>query len=97
MSQVLIMAAVNGARRTKADHPALPMTIPEIAADVAACVEAGAAMAHVHVRDDEGRHVLDAALYEQAMAESRRRPGRMCWCRPRPRPLDAISRTRRSR
>lgn len=68
MAQVLIMAAVNGGRRTKADHPALPMTIREIAADVSACVEAGAAMAHVHVRDDEGRHVLDAALYERALA-----------------------------
>jgi 3-keto-5-aminohexanoate cleavage enzyme len=68
MAPVLIMAAVNGARRTKADHPALPITVPEIAADVAACAQAGAAMAHVHVRDDEGRHVLDAALYEQAMA-----------------------------
>jgi 3-keto-5-aminohexanoate cleavage enzyme len=68
MGQVLIMAAVNGARRTKADHPALPMTVPEIAEDVAACTRAGAAMAHVHVRDGEGRHVLDAALYQQALA-----------------------------
>jgi len=68
MAQVLIMAAVNGARRTKADHPALPMTGPEIAEDVAACARAGAAMAHVHVRDGEGRHVLDAALYQQAFA-----------------------------
>jgi len=68
MAQVLIMAAVNGARRTKADHPALPMTGPEIAEDVAACAQAGAAMAHVHVRDGEGRHVLDAALYQQAFA-----------------------------
>ena len=69
MAQVLIMAAVNGARRTKADHPALPMTVAEIAEDAAACAEAGAAMAHIHVRDDEGRHVLDAALYDQALAD----------------------------
>jgi uncharacterized protein (DUF849 family) len=68
MAQVLIMAAVNGGRRTKADHPALPITSAEIAADVAACARAGAAMAHVHVRDDKGRHVLDAALYEQTLA-----------------------------
>lgn len=69
MAPVLIMAAVNGGRRTKADHPALPMTVREIAADVAACAQAGAAMAHVHVRDADGRHVLDAALYQRALAE----------------------------
>ncbi len=69
MAQVLIMAAVNGARRTRADHPALPMSVAEIAADVSACARAGAAMAHVHVRDGAGRHVLDAALYSQAFNE----------------------------
>ncbi len=75
MAKTLIMAAVNGARRTKADHPALPMTITEIGEDVAACAQAGAAMAHVHLRDGEGRHTLDAALYEQAFAEIRARAG----------------------
>lgn len=68
MAQLVVMAAVNGARRTKADHPALPMTVAEIAEDVAACARAGAAMAHVHVRDGEGRHALDARLYRQACA-----------------------------
>lgn len=75
MAQVLIMAAVNGARRTKADHPALPMTAAEIAEDVAACAQAGAAMAHVHVRDGAGLHALDAALYEQALAGIAARAG----------------------
>jgi len=60
MTKTLIMAAVNGARRTKADHPRLPMTLAEIAEDVATCAQAGAAMAHVHVRDGAGLHVLDA-------------------------------------
>jgi 3-keto-5-aminohexanoate cleavage enzyme len=68
MGKTLIMAAVNGGRRTKDDHPALPMTIAEIGQDVAACARAGAAMAHVHVRDGDGRHALDAGLYEQAFA-----------------------------
>lgn len=75
MVQVLIMAAVNGARRTKADHPALPMTPVEIAEDVAACARAGAGMAHVHVRDEEGRHALDAALYRLAFREIVARAG----------------------
>lgn len=75
MAATLIMAAVNGARRTKADHPALPVTVAEIAEDVAACAEAGAAMAHVHVRDGDGRHVLDSGLYEQAFSRIADRVG----------------------
>ncbi|MFP4538207.1 MAG: 3-keto-5-aminohexanoate cleavage protein [Dichotomicrobium sp.] len=65
MAKTLIMAAVNGGRRTKADHPRLPLTTEETAEAVAACARAGAAMAHVHVRDEAGRHVLDAAGYTQ--------------------------------
>lgn len=64
-----IMVAPNGARRTKADHPALPITIPEIVACGAACHAAGADGLHAHVRDAEGRHVLDAGLYAELLAE----------------------------
>lgn len=65
---VIIMAAPNGARRTKADHPALPVTNPEIVAEARLCRDAGAAAYHLHVRDNEGRHSLDAALYREALA-----------------------------
>ena len=71
-----VMVAPNGARRTKRDHPALPMTTSEIARCAAACREAGAAAVHVHVRDAEGRHVLDADLYREATAAIRREVGR---------------------
>lgn len=64
-----IMVAPNGARRGKADHPALPVTIPEIVACAAECFAAGADGIHAHVRDAEGRHVLDAGLYAELMAE----------------------------
>lgn len=57
-NDVLLMVAPNGARRTKADHPALPMTPQELAADAAACLEAGAAALHLHARDAEGAHSL---------------------------------------
>ena len=46
-----IAVAPNGARRTKADHPRLPMTPAEIAREAAAAREAGAAMLHLHIRD----------------------------------------------
>jgi len=64
-----IMVAPNGARRTKADHPALPVTIPEIVACAAPCHAAGADGLHAHVRDAEGGHVLDAGLYAELLAE----------------------------
>lgn len=71
MSALILANAPNGASRTKADHPALPMTAPEIAATAAAILEAGAAMIHVHVRDREGRHLLDADAYREATAAIR--------------------------
>lgn len=67
-----IMLAPNGARLGKADHPALPVTVAEtVAAALAAC-EAGAQALHAHVRDAEGRHVLDAGLYRELIAEMSR-------------------------
>ncbi|MEG4643567.1 3-keto-5-aminohexanoate cleavage protein [Paracoccus sp. APAP_BH8] len=69
MSLPRIMVAPNGARRGKADHPALPVTIPEIVGCARACHAAGAGGIHAHVRDAEGRHVLDAGLYAELIAE----------------------------
>ncbi len=62
----MLIAAPNGARRGKADHPDLPITIAEIAAEAARCQQAGAAVLHLHVRDGNGAHSLDAALYRAA-------------------------------
>ena len=63
-----ITVAPNGARRTKADHPTLPMITDEIAATAKACFNAGADGIHLHVRDDAGVHSLDAGRYRDAMA-----------------------------
>ncbi|MBI1339572.1 3-keto-5-aminohexanoate cleavage protein [bacterium] len=64
----LIAVAPNGARKTRADHPRLPIEPDEIAAEARACRDAGAAMLHLHVRDAEGRHSLDAGRYREAIA-----------------------------
>ena len=71
-----IMVAPNGARRRRSDHPALPETIPQTVETARACFAAGAGAIHAHVRDGEGRHVLDAGLYRELMAElAREVPG----------------------
>ncbi len=64
-----IMVAPNGARRTRADHPALPMTIQQTVETAAACFDQGAGAIHGHVRDADGSHVLDAGLYRELIAE----------------------------
>jgi uncharacterized protein (DUF849 family) len=66
------MVAPNGARRGKADHPALPVTIGEIVAAAQTSHAAGAGGLHAHVRDAEGQHVLDAGLYSELIAEMAR-------------------------
>ncbi len=72
---LVISVAPNGARRTQADHPALPLTPAELAEAAAACLDAGAAMIHLHVRDEAGRHVLDPIGYAEAITAIRRRVG----------------------
>ena len=64
-----IMIAPNGARKGKADHPALPVTITETVKTALACQEAGADGIHAHVRDAEGKHILDAGLYSELLDE----------------------------
>lgn len=62
-----LTVAPNGARKTKADHPALPMTAGELAETARACYAAGAGAIHLHVRDDQGRHSLDSGRYREAI------------------------------
>lgn len=63
-----VMVAPNGARRNKSDHAALPLTIDEIAMTAKSCGDAGASAIHLHVRDADGNHSLDAGRYLDAMA-----------------------------
>ena len=68
---MMIAVAPNGARRQKADHQALPITPAELAETAVECQDAGASMIHLHVRDDQGGHLLDAQAYRAATAAVR--------------------------
>ncbi len=65
---LIVMVAPTGARRGKADHPALPVAPGELARTAADCREAGACMIHLHVRDRDGAHTLEAEAYRTAIA-----------------------------
>ena len=67
MKPVLVMVAPNGARRTKADHPTLPISAAELASTAIECHAAGAAAMHLHVRDAHGRHCLDVSRNAEAV------------------------------
>ena len=69
------MCAPNGARKTQADHPALPISPAELADCAESILQAGASIMHVHVRDDDGRHSLDVDRYRMATDAIRDRVG----------------------
>ena len=75
MKPAIVAVAPNGARKTKSDHPAVPLTADELGRCAADCVAAGAAMLHLHVRRTDGRHTLDVDLYRDATEAVRREAG----------------------
>jgi 3-keto-5-aminohexanoate cleavage enzyme len=75
MDKRIIMCAPNGARRTKQDHPKLPITPEELAQCADEVADAGASILHLHVRDGAGGHSLDTGLYSQAVSAVNERVG----------------------
>jgi 3-keto-5-aminohexanoate cleavage enzyme len=63
----IITVATTGPIATKADNPALPTTPAEIAAEVEAAYQAGASVAHVHLRDPAQRPTADLGIARQVM------------------------------
>ncbi len=55
----LITVAPTGAELEKDAVPALPVTLDELVSTAIACQDAGAAVIHVHIRDDGARPTLD--------------------------------------
>lgn len=53
-SEVILTAAIVGAEITREQTPHLPITPQEIADEAARCREAGVAVIHLHVRNDDG-------------------------------------------
>lgn len=67
-SQALIITvAPNGAYKQASDHSAVPLTATSLATTAKACLAAGAAMLHLHIRDAQGRHSLDVEGYRDAV------------------------------
>lgn len=67
MAKTIITVATTGAWPTKKNNPNVPMTPKEIAEDVYKCWKAGAAVAHLHMRDDEGNGTMDVNKFEETV------------------------------
>ena len=55
----IICVAITGSVPTKADNPVVPVTIAEQIESTHEAFEAGASIAHCHVRDDDGKPTSD--------------------------------------
>jgi 3-keto-5-aminohexanoate cleavage enzyme len=72
---LLVTVAPTGAETAKADCPQLPTTLAELVETAQACEAAGAAMIHVHIRDDEHRPTLDLGRLKETVAALREGTG----------------------
>ena len=69
---IIVLVAPNGAKKTKEVHPNIPINADELAKEAKNCLEAGASLIHLHVRDDNQLHTLDVNKYRQAISEVRK-------------------------
>lgn len=59
----IICVAITGSLPTKADNPAVPITIAEQVDSTHAAFEAGASIVHAHVRDHDGKPTSDPGRF----------------------------------
>ena len=70
--KLIITAALVGAGTTRAQTPHVPITPDEIAADVVECVKAGASVAHLHVRDENGKNSMATDKFVEVVTKVRK-------------------------
>lgn len=66
-NKVILTVASTGAWPSKSDTPHIPLQPKEIAEDVYACWQAGASIAHIHVRDDEDKSSMDFDKFKETV------------------------------
>jgi 3-keto-5-aminohexanoate cleavage enzyme len=70
-SEVILTAAIVGAEITREQTPYLPITAREIADEAARCRDAGAAVIHLHVRNDDGTPTQSTDRFAEAISAIR--------------------------
>jgi 3-keto-5-aminohexanoate cleavage enzyme len=72
-NKVILTVAPTGAYGTKKDNPYIPIHPEEIANEVYSCYKAGASIAHIHVRDEDGQGSMDLEKFEKTVSLIRER------------------------
>ena len=67
MEKLIITVAPTGNVPTKAMTPHVPVPAAEIARDLIACHERGAAVAHIHARDENERPTTDIGYFAETV------------------------------
>lgn len=70
MEKLIITAALLGAGTTRAQASTVPLTPDEIAQQVVAAAKAGAAIVHLHARDDEGKNTMEMQRFVEIYEKS---------------------------
>src|ERR1700688_582096 len=68
MRPVVVAVAITGSVPRKADNPAVPITVAEQIESTHEAFEAGAALVHMHVRNDDGTPTSDPRRFEELLA-----------------------------
>lgn len=66
-NKTIITVATTGAWPKKENNPNVPLTPAEIAEDVYQCWKAGAAIAHLHMRDENGNGTMDKNRFAETV------------------------------
>lgn len=67
MEKLIITAAICGAEVTKEQNPAVPYTVEEIVREAKSAYDAGAAIVHIHVREDDGTPTQSKERFKECM------------------------------
>lgn len=73
MEKVIIAVAPTGAWPTKEHNPNIPLTPSEIADEVFECWKQGASVAHLHMRDDNGKGTMSKDKFSETVGLIRSR------------------------
>lgn len=65
MQPLIINAAITGMVPMPEDNPSLPVTVDQIVAEARRCADAGAAIIHIHARDEDGTPTWRPEIYQE--------------------------------
>lgn len=67
MEKLIISACICGAEVTKENNPAVPYTVEEIVREAKSAYDAGAALIHLHVREDDGTPTQSKERFQECV------------------------------